>query len=232
MRKVVPVTVPPSTEDHDVYEARLKAVYDEAGRAAAHFLGWRHKVILICSAALALTFAAASYIYKEHLGDVPMILTLLLAAAVMLLCMKFDERNGFLLNEASYATAKECEAKLRRRPGLVREIPVGVWTRIDVARGDKRRYDPPPHTYSRMLRRTYQGLATALSLSAAAVALFHLPQPQTDTRQFRVTVLSGPVLCGELLARGADRLVLAVEGTGDVQLIPVTDLRRVEPGSC
>jgi hypothetical protein len=149
----------------------------------------------------------------------------------MLQCVRFDRRNAFLLNGASYATARECEAKLRRPPGNMSEIPVCVWTRIDSARGKKLAYNPPPQTYSRMLRRMYQTLTLGLVAAAGAVAIFGLPSP-TTTKQARVTVSSGVVLCGHIIARGEDRIALALKDSGNVRFVLVRDLRRVQERAC
>jgi hypothetical protein len=221
----------PSQANEDVYEDRLRAIYDEAGRAAAVFLEWRHKVILLCSATIALTFAAVSWSFKEGLSRGLVIAPLLLAAAVMVLCVRFDRRNGFLINTASYGVAQECERALRCPGGRVEDLPVGVWTTINTVRGDKLRYKPPRRTYSRMLRRTYQGLAVGLVGAALAVGIFGVPE-RAESRSGRITLTSGVVLCGTLVSDGSGDVAVALKGTGEVRLVSVRELRRIKWRAC
>ncbi len=156
-------------------EARLRLLYEEAGRVAAVFLEWRHKVILLCSAVLALALAAVSWMFNARLGGVAMAIPLLFGSFVAAACRRFDRRNGQILDDC-FETGRELESRLGALDEGLR-LPDGIYTRILRTRQSPKAYDPPKHTYSWTLRRGYVAIAVLLFALAAGVFVLGVTTP-------------------------------------------------------
>jgi hypothetical protein len=114
--------------------ARRALVYQEGCRAAALFIDWRHKVIVLCTATVGLTFAGVTWAYKEGAGELAMAGALVAGSAISGLCVRFDRRNEELLR-LCYDTVTECEAAFlafdgRESTAGAAGVPKGTWTRI------------------------------------------------------------------------------------------------------
>ncbi len=154
--------------------SRLGTLYQEAGRAAGVFIEWRHKIMLLSTATLAIAFAATSWAFKEDLGELVMAIPLSLGALVSVQCVRFDRRIEELLG-LCYQTARDYEGLLIV-PGSVTApadaaitLPEGVWTRIKRDREAKQvSTDLTSRTFGSMTPLFYMLLGVLYGSGAAA----------------------------------------------------------------
>jgi hypothetical protein len=156
-------------------EAGLRLLYEENGRVAATFFEWRHKVILLCSTVLTLSFGAVSWMFDERLGGIVMAIPLLFGSLVAAACRQFDRRNGRILHDCFEAGA-DLEAALSA-PSAGSSRPNGIYTRMVETRKNPKPYDPPKHTYGRALWRGYAAISFLLLVLAAVLVVVGITTP-------------------------------------------------------
>jgi hypothetical protein len=145
-------------------ETGLRLLYEENGRRAATFWEWRHKVILLCSAAVTAILAIAAWMYERKLGGA-IAVPFSLGSGVAAACRVFDRRNSEILDQC-LETGKLHESRLS-----MGRAALGIYGRILATRRNAR-------TYSATLRRGYLALAVLFALLAAGTVLAALLAPE------------------------------------------------------
>jgi hypothetical protein len=136
-------------------------------------------VILICSTAIALVFVITSWMYKQRLGGVAMAFPLLAGSAIAWMCIRFDRRNGQIL-DATYDAAEALERLLTNKASD-RQTDLGmarVYTTLRKSRDQGKSYVPKERNYGHTLRLAYRVLCGVFA--ALAVASFVLGAASPD----------------------------------------------------
>jgi hypothetical protein len=181
----------------------FRLFYEENGRVTAVFWEWRHKVIMLCALTLAGVLGIASWLYERNLGDwvaVPFGF----GSVIFYLCALFDHRiaqvltRGYDIGDALEQKAIDSKGLAAKQVGIYqgfshRDVPAEgrlrrLWCRL-LGRPESETKpqkmdakEPPPGTFTLMLRRTYRSLMAIFGVAALVTLVVALDKPSALRR--------------------------------------------------
>jgi hypothetical protein len=140
-----------------------------------------------------------------------------------------------ILTSGGFASRSDIDVEMRIAgiPEIVRTIDRPrdpYFTRL-LRKYRSRRKNRSPYR-STVLGRPFLIFMTVYLGGAVGWFVWDITRPDPPTTYTRVVLSSGVPLCGNVLARDTHQIVITLKHRGNVHVVPLTDVRRIEKTTC